>query len=65
LSYVFSKKTKHNSRINISVNNKIEINSPGLCFGIKRQYQKLGAKIYLFLARNIIYAGPAEMENHF
>jgi hypothetical protein len=36
LSYAFSKKNKHNSRINISGNYKIVINSPELYFGIKR-----------------------------
>jgi hypothetical protein len=44
LSYVFSKKIKHNSRINISVNYKIVINSPEVCFGIERQYAKVGCK---------------------
>jgi hypothetical protein len=36
LSYAFSKKNKHNSRINISGNYKIVINSPELYFGIRR-----------------------------
>jgi hypothetical protein len=36
LGYVFSKKNKHNLRINISSNNKNVINSPEVCFGIKR-----------------------------
>jgi hypothetical protein len=36
LSYKFLKKIKHNSRINISSNYKIVINSPEVCFGIKR-----------------------------
>jgi hypothetical protein len=44
LSYTFSKKIKHNSRINISGNCKIGINSPELVFGIKRQYAKVGCK---------------------
>jgi hypothetical protein len=44
LSYVFSNKIKHNSRINISVNYKIVINSPEVCFGIKRQCAKVGCK---------------------
>jgi hypothetical protein len=35
LSYVFSKKFEHNSRIIISVNFKIVIDSPEVCFGIK------------------------------
>jgi hypothetical protein len=36
LSYVFSNKFEHNSRIIISGNFKIVINSPEVCFGIKR-----------------------------
>jgi hypothetical protein len=35
LTYAFTKKNKHNSRINI-YGNKIVINSPEVCFGIKR-----------------------------
>jgi hypothetical protein len=37
LSYAFSKRNKHNSRINIYGNYKIVINSPEVCFGIKRK----------------------------
>jgi hypothetical protein len=44
LSYKVSKKNKHNSRINISGNYKIVINSPKVCFGIKIQYAKVGCK---------------------
>jgi hypothetical protein len=44
LSYVFSKKTKYNSRINIFGDYKIAINSPEVCFGIKRQYAEVGCK---------------------
>jgi hypothetical protein len=44
LSYAFSKKNKHNSRINISGNYKIVINSPDVCFGIKRQCAQVGCK---------------------
>jgi hypothetical protein len=44
LSYEFLKKIKHNSRINISGNYKIAINSPEVCFGIKRQCAKVGCK---------------------
>jgi hypothetical protein len=44
LSYVITKKNKHKSRINISGNYKIVINSPEVCFGIKRQYAKVGCK---------------------
>jgi hypothetical protein len=36
LSYEFLKKIKHNSRINISGNYKIVINSPEVCFDITR-----------------------------
>jgi hypothetical protein len=45
LTYAITKKNKHNSRINISVNYKIVINSPEVCFGITRQYAKVGWKI--------------------
>jgi hypothetical protein len=65
LSYVFSKKIKHNSRTNISGNYKIVINSPEVCFGMERQYEKVGCKNLLILARKIIYADPTEMEKHF
>jgi hypothetical protein len=52
-SYVFSKKIKHNSRINISVNYKIVINSPEVRFGIKRQYTKVGCKnLFIFSYKN-------------
>jgi hypothetical protein len=35
LSYIFSKQIKHNSRINISGDYKIVLNSPEMCFRIK------------------------------
>jgi hypothetical protein len=44
LSYVFSKKNKHNSRINISDNYKIVNNSTQVCLGIKRQCAQVGCK---------------------
>jgi hypothetical protein len=44
LSYKFSKKIKHNPRINIYSNYKIVINSPEVCFGTKRQCAKVGWK---------------------
>jgi hypothetical protein len=44
LSYVFSKKNKHNSRINISGNYTIVVNSPKVFFGIKRQCAQVGCK---------------------
>jgi hypothetical protein len=65
LSYEILKKNKHNSRINVSDNYKIVINSAGVCVGLKNSVQKLVAKTYLFLSRKIIYADLAEMEKHF
>jgi hypothetical protein len=44
LSYAFSKKIKNNSRINISGNYKIVINSPEVCSRIKIQCAKVGCK---------------------
>jgi hypothetical protein len=44
LSYAILKKIKHNSRINISGKYKIVINSPEVCFEIKRHYAKVGCK---------------------
>jgi hypothetical protein len=44
LSYTFSKKNNHNSRINISGNYKIVINSPEVCFGLERRCAKVGCK---------------------
>jgi hypothetical protein len=44
LSYEILMKNKPNSRINIYVNYKIVINSPEVCFGIKRQCAKFGCK---------------------
>jgi hypothetical protein len=44
LSYVISKKIKHISRINISDNHKIVINSPEVYFGIARQHTEVGHK---------------------
>jgi hypothetical protein len=66
LSYAFSKKIKNNSRITIAANYKIVINSPEVCFGIKRQYAKVGCKNHInFSYKNHIYADSAEMENNF
>jgi hypothetical protein len=42
LSYVFSKKIKYISRINIYDNHKIVIKSKKLYFGIKRQHAEVG-----------------------
>jgi hypothetical protein len=44
LSYAFTKKNKHNSRINISGDYKIVINSPEVYFGLSRYYAKVGFK---------------------
>jgi hypothetical protein len=44
LSYAFSNKNKHNSRINISGNYKIVINSQEVCFGVERQCAQVGCK---------------------
>jgi hypothetical protein len=65
LTYAISKKNKHNSRINISVNYKIVNNSPEVYFGIKRQYAQVGCKNLIILAIKIIYADSAEIENNF
>jgi hypothetical protein len=42
LTYAIIKKNKHISRINISGNYKILINSPEVCFGITRQHAEVG-----------------------
>jgi hypothetical protein len=56
LSYKFSKKNKHKPRINISVNYKIVINSPEVCFGIKRQCAQVGCKnLIIFSQKNHLY----------
>jgi hypothetical protein len=53
LSYAFSKKIKHNSRIIIFGIYKIVINSPEVFFGIKRQYTKVGCKnLLIFIYKN-------------
>jgi hypothetical protein len=44
LSYAILKKNKNKTRIIISVIYKIVINSPQVCFGIKRQCAKVGGK---------------------
>jgi hypothetical protein len=44
LSYGFSKKNKHKSRITISANYKTVISSPEVCFFKKRQCEKVGCK---------------------
>jgi hypothetical protein len=53
LTYAITKKNKHNSRINICGNYKIVINSPEVCFGIKRQYAEVGCKnLIIFSYKN-------------
>jgi hypothetical protein len=44
LSYVFTKKIRLISRINISGNYKIVINSPEVDFGIQRYHAEVGHK---------------------
>jgi hypothetical protein len=44
LSYVFSKKNKHNSRINIPGNYKIVINSPEVFLILQDSVHKLSSK---------------------
>jgi hypothetical protein len=50
LSYAITKKNKHISRINISDNYKIVINSPGFHFGIKRQHAEVGHKTLIIFS---------------
>jgi hypothetical protein len=53
LTYAIIKKNKHNSRINISDNYKIVINSPEVHFGIKRQHAEAGHKnLIIFSYKN-------------
>jgi predicted NUDIX family NTP pyrophosphohydrolase len=48
-----TKQNKHNSRINISNNYKIVINSPEVYFGIKRQHAEVGHKnVIVFSYKN-------------
>jgi hypothetical protein len=44
LTYAIIKKNKNISRINISINYKIVINSPEVYFGITRQHAEFGHK---------------------
>jgi hypothetical protein len=50
LELAITKKNKQNSRINIYGNYKIVINLPEMCFGIKRQYAKVGCKNLLIFS---------------
>jgi hypothetical protein len=55
LTYAITKKDKHNSRINIYVDYKIVINSPQVCFGIKRQYAEVVCKnLIIFSYKNYL-----------
>jgi hypothetical protein len=65
LTCAITKKNKHISRINIYGNYKIVINSPDVCFGIKRQYAEVGCKNLIIFSYKIIYADSAEMEYNF
>jgi hypothetical protein len=52
-SYAFTKKIKHISRINISDNYNIVINSLEVHFGIKRQLAEVGHKnLSIFIYKN-------------
>jgi hypothetical protein len=53
LSYAFTNKFKHISRINISDNYKIVINSPEVNFGIKRQHAEVGHKKLIIFSYKI------------
>jgi hypothetical protein len=59
LTYAIIKKNKHISRINISVNYKIVINSPEVHFGIKRQYAQVRHRNLITLATKIMWADSA------
>jgi hypothetical protein len=52
LAYAITKENKHNSRINIYGNDKIVINSPEVCFQIKRQYAKVGCQNIIIFSYN-------------
>jgi hypothetical protein len=55
LSYAITKKNKHISRINISGNYKIVINSPDVHFGIKIQHAEVGHKnLIIFSYKNYL-----------
>jgi hypothetical protein len=50
LSYAFSKRIEHISRINIYDKYKIVINSPKVHLGIKRQHAEVGHKNLIILS---------------
>jgi hypothetical protein len=56
LGYSFTKKIKHNLRINTSGKYKIVINSSEVHFGIKRPQAEIGHKnIIIFIYKNHLY----------
>jgi hypothetical protein len=59
LTYAITRENKHISRINISDNYKIVINSPKVYFGTTRQHAEVGHKKLLFLATKIIWTDSA------
>jgi hypothetical protein len=59
LSYIFTKKIRHISRINISDKYKIMVNSPEVHLGIKRSHAEVEQKVYLVLATKIMLADSA------
>jgi hypothetical protein len=52
LTYAITNKNKHKSGINISGNFEIVINLPEVCFGIKRQYAKVGCQNIISFSYN-------------
>jgi hypothetical protein len=50
LTYAIIKKNKHISRINISDNYKIVINSPYVYFGMTRQHAEVGHKTLIIFS---------------
>jgi hypothetical protein len=65
LSYAFSKKNKHNSRINISGSYKIVINSPEVFFGVKRQYAQVGCKNLTIVSQKYHFCRSGRNGKHF
>jgi hypothetical protein len=55
----------HKSRIIISANPKIMINSQAVHFGIKRQCAQVGVKIINIFNKKITYADLPVIEKHF
>jgi hypothetical protein len=55
LTYAIIKKNKHFSKINISGNYKIVINSPEVHSAIKRQHEEVGHKNLIIFGYKIIW----------